>query len=96
VGPCTVKEANTLPPEIEQAEAGVVAMKPAEAVIAHVVSLVSNPQPMTPTGVPGGPDHWDSSMSGVSAGGRNVVPTVVIAGHEDATKGLKAPIGMSE
>ena len=50
--------------------AGAVAINPVLGeVTAQLRSVESNPQPETPTGVPGGPDHWDSSTSGGGAAG---------------------------
>lgn len=59
----TVKLPKRLPPDIMQ---GAVPVKRVPGVddIVHVASVLSNPHPVTVTGVPGGPDHGDSSISG--------------------------------
>jgi hypothetical protein len=54
----TVKDPTTLPFKIEQVGGGVAAINGVEGEeIAHVVSGVSNPVPVTPIVVPAGPDH---------------------------------------
>jgi len=83
-----VKEPITLPPEIEHA---CDTMKPVLGeVITQTKSVSSNPQPVTPIGVPAGPDHWDSSMSGVKAAGVNIVAAVVNGRHEVGANGMSA------
>jgi hypothetical protein len=85
----TVKEPTTLPLEIEHA--GAVTKPVVGESIKQEPSTgldIEKPQPETPNGVPAGPDHDDSSMSGpVNV---YVVTPVLVTVHGPGANGMNA------
>jgi hypothetical protein len=95
----TVKDPTRRPVTLstEQEGAGVVGSIRPILVIAQDTSVLSNPQPVTPIGVSGGPAHWDSSMSGAYGAADGAKVMVVVAkvdvtmgGHGTTANGPKA------
>jgi hypothetical protein len=80
-----MKDATTTPPETEQ-EVLVATLLGREVTVqwASVGLLVLKPHPLILTGVPGGPDHCDNSMSGRA--GVNVVIPVLVSKHGPGTE----------
>jgi len=94
-----MKEATTTPPETEHESLVFTLAGRVDTVqwaSAAGVGPTLKPHPLILTGVPGGPDHCDSSMSGRGEGVNVVIP-VLVSEHGPAENGMSAfaSIGMA-